>query len=97
MIAEVLGGQQKELLIYDGRSPWTGQQKEDVHSLLADLGQNNRRKMFIHCWQSSLDRTTEGICSSTDGRSPWTGQQKEHVHSLLADLGQNKRRKMFIH
>ena len=49
MIAEVLGGQQKELLIYNGRSPWTGQQKEDVHSLLADLGQNNRRKNFIHC------------------------------------------------
>ena len=65
MIAEVLGGQQKELLIYNGRSPWTRttkgrcsftvsrswaeQQKEDFHSLLADLGQNTRRKMFIHC------------------------------------------------
>ena len=61
------------------------------------LGQDNRRNMFIHSWQISLDRATEGRYSSTDGRYPWAGQQKEDVHSLMADfLGQDNRRKMFI-
>ena len=50
------------------------------------LGQSNRRKLFIHCWHISLDRTTEGTCSSTDGKFPWTVQQKEDVYSLIADF-----------